>query len=90
MMATLAGDDNDGSDPAIFLFDFAAAFPSISQRFLLEVLRFVGFPASAFRLTTALYFEHVGRPTLFGAAGDIFPLLGASAKGARPRYCSSW
>ena len=81
MQAALAGKDSDGSDPAIFLFDFAAAFPSISQRFLLEVLRFVGFPDSALRLIEALYFDHVGCPTLAGAEGDVFPLSAGIRQG---------
>ena len=40
-------------DPAIFLFYFSAAFPSIHQTFLLAALEHIGLPPSA--LTAVLY-----------------------------------
>ena len=40
---------------AIVLFDFKAAFPSISHTYLLKVLRHIGMPSHAMNLVEALY-----------------------------------
>ena len=42
-------------EAAIFLFDFAAAFPSVSQDFLLRALSHIGLPAGALHAVRALY-----------------------------------
>ena len=42
-------------DPAIFLFDFSAAFPSIHQTFLLAALEHIGLPPPALAVVRALY-----------------------------------
>jgi hypothetical protein len=81
MHATLAGDDEDGSDPGVLLFDFAAAFPSISQQFLAEVLSFVGFPPCSLHLVAALYYQHMGTPTLSGTTSAAFPLSAGIRQG---------
>ena len=43
--------------PLLVLFDFAAAFPSISHRFLFTVLRWLKVPAGLMRLLEAFYTE---------------------------------
>ena len=45
------------SDGAVILLDFAAAFPSISQKFLRKALAHIGMPPSALRLLDALYYK---------------------------------
>jgi hypothetical protein len=42
-------------DPAIFLFDFAAAFPSVHQTYLIRALQHIGLPPSAIAVVRALY-----------------------------------
>ena len=42
-------------DPAILLFDFAAAFPSVHQTFLLRALEHIGLPPGALSVIKALY-----------------------------------
>ena len=54
----------------LFLFDFEAAFPSISQTFMFRMLEYIGVPAGALTLVRALYHENqctlkVGR-TIWG------------------------
>jgi hypothetical protein len=59
-------------DPAIMLFDFSAAFPSISQEFLFRTLENLGLPRAAVQLVKSLYFNHKGFPVLEGARGTGF------------------
>ena len=40
---------------AVFLFDFSAAFPSVSQCYLYRTLTHVGVPSSALNVVKALY-----------------------------------
>ena len=42
---------------AIILFDFEAAFPSISQSFLLDMLQRVGLPEEVLQVVRALYWQ---------------------------------
>ena len=42
-------------DPVIFLFDFAAAFPSVHQTFLVAALQRVGLPMAAITVVRSLY-----------------------------------
>ena len=65
------------SSAAIVLYDFAAAFPSISQQFLFCCLEKLGFPPGAVRFVRSLYCQHRGIPTLDGArGGDILLTAG--------------
>lgn len=59
-------------NPAIMLFDFSAAFPSISQEFLFRTLENLGLPRAAVQLVKSLYFNHKGFPVLEGARGTGF------------------
>ena len=67
--------------PATVLFDFSAAFPSISQKFLFRILEKLGFPRSAVRLIRSLYHEHRGQPVLEGSRGDYFDLTAGIRQG---------
>ena len=42
-------------EPAILLFDIAAAFPSLSQRFMQAVLAHIGLPRAALQVVASLY-----------------------------------
>ena len=44
-----------GENGGIILFDFASAFPSISQQFMLAWMKQIGMPESALNVMTALY-----------------------------------
>ena len=46
-----------GSKGAVVLFDFEAAFPSISQSFLLDMLQRVGLPSEVLQVVKALYWQ---------------------------------
>ncbi len=61
-------------DPAIVLFDFAAAFPCISQEFIISMLDQLGLPQEAIRLVRSLYHHHEGRVTLEGSGGKTISL----------------
>ena len=50
--------------PALILFDFAAAFPSLSQEYLLQMLELFGLPRSVVRFARSLYYCHKGCPQL--------------------------
>ena len=45
------------SSGAIVLFDFKAAFPSLSIDYMMAMLEMIGLPSAARNLITALYFE---------------------------------
>ena len=45
----------EGPNGAIIIFDFAAAFPSVSQEYLMETLRHIGLPPNALNFVGALY-----------------------------------
>jgi exonuclease III len=60
--------------PATVLYDFSAAFPSLSQGFLIRTLENLGLPQPAVQLVKALYYEHKGVPSLAGSRGDSFHL----------------
>ena len=47
----------DHPNAALLLFDFAAAFPSVSQKFILATLRHLGLPPSVLGLVTSLYHD---------------------------------
>ncbi len=55
------------ADPAIMLFDFAAASPSISQEFILSMLEQLRLPAPAVHLVRSLYQQHKGRMHVVGS-----------------------
>ena len=66
---------------ALILFDFAAAFPSISQEYIFEALQHLGVPEAAQRLVKSLYYEHYGTPTLEGQVGQPIPLTAGLRQG---------
>ena len=45
------------SSGAIVLFDFKAAFPSLSIDYMMAMLELIGLPSAARNLIAALYFE---------------------------------
>ena len=45
------------SSGAIVLFDFKAAFPSLSIDYMMTMLELIGLPSAARNLISALYFE---------------------------------
>ena len=53
-------------EAVIVLFDFSAAFPSVSRRYLLTMARAAGFPAMAMEVLGALYHQTVGQLLLHG------------------------
>jgi hypothetical protein len=55
---------------ALLLFDFKAAFPSLSQDYMMKVLRHLGAPEAVLHMIGALY--HNGRCEL-ALAGKLFP-----------------
>ena len=59
-------------DGAILLFDFRAAFPSVSRDFLMASLERAGFPPSALAVVRALYLNTTAHVVLHGALhGEI-------------------
>jgi hypothetical protein len=69
------------SEGAIFLLDFAAAFPSVSQQFLRAALRHVGFPPAALRFVDALYYKNGCRIQVKGSNFDGFAMTGGIRQG---------
>ncbi len=67
--------------PAIVLFDFAAAFQSLLQEFLLEMLELLPIRRHVARLARSLYFEHRGCPTLEGHRWDALELAAGIRQG---------
>ena len=59
---------------AILLFDFAAAFPSISQEFLRTTLEYVGVPNDIRNVVDALYFDNDCEISLGGQKWEGFTL----------------
>ena len=59
---------------AIVLFDFAAAFPSISHEFMFEVLESVGVPRKLLNLIKAMYDNVRCSFTINGGKQDGFSL----------------
>ena len=55
---------------AIVLFDFQAAFPSVSHEFIFRTLRHIGLPPEALQLVTSLYDQN---KCLVSALGGLFP-----------------
>ena len=66
---------------AIILFDFAAAFPSISQEFLLHTLEFIGFPRHALHLIRAVYHKSACILRLAGHTLDGFSMTAGVRQG---------
>jgi hypothetical protein len=61
-------------DGAAILFDFSAAFPSISHDFLHAVLAHIGFPPAALALIRALYHQTSAQLQHAGLRGEHFPI----------------
>jgi hypothetical protein len=55
---------------AIVLFDFRAAFPSVSHTYIMKVLHHLGFPKTALALVTALYNQN---RCLISCHGSLYP-----------------
>ena len=64
----------------LILFDFAAAFPSISHVFMHRVLSHIGLPEHVHRVVQALYYENACCVCIKGVCFRDSRLLGASAK----------
>ena len=56
----------------IILFDFRAAFPSLSHHFLFRVIRALGLPAHAIHFLEALYNDNKCTLTVGGCLHDGF------------------
>jgi hypothetical protein len=67
---------------ALILFDFKAAFPSVSHPFLHQCLSFLGLPSSALNFIRALYHENICNIRL---KGQDFP--GFESKGGVRQGC---
>ena len=67
--------------PAIVLYDFPAAFPSISQEFLFRTLSNLGFPSHVIQFVKSLYYENQGVPTQEGVRGESFRLTAGIRQG---------
>ena len=68
-------------EPATFLFDFSAAFPSISQDYLLVALRHIGLPPEALSAVRALYDNNRCRLAFAGALWGSFDLTSGIRQG---------
>ena len=66
---------------ACILFDFASAFPSVSQDYLLKNLTSIGAPPNAINLISALYDNSYCRIQLNGEVGDPFSLKAGVRQG---------
>ena len=66
---------------ACVLLDFASAFPSISQAYMMEVLSSIGVPSSALNFIASLYDESYCRIQLNGSMGDAFYLKAGVRQG---------
>ncbi len=76
-------------DGAAILFDFTAAFPSISHDFLHAVLAHIGFPPAALALIRALYHQTSAQLQHEGLWGEHFPITQEFARTARSLRCCS-
>eukprot|EP00959_Pyramimonas_sp_CCMP1952_P109353 2287323-Pyramimonas_sp.AAC.1 len=61
MLATL-----EEQDAAIILFDFTAAFPSVSRKYIMEMACAAGFPPAAMGVLASLYHNTFGILLLHG------------------------
>ena len=59
---------------AIILFDFKAAFPSLSIEFLMAALEMIGMPTATRNMALALYHGQACRISLAGTTFDGFPI----------------
>ena len=69
------------SSGAIVLFDFAAAFPSLSTDFVLSALEHMGVPTEARRLVRSLYHDQTCRISLAGSTYDGFRITSGIRQG---------
>ncbi len=65
----------------LVLFDFAAAFPSISHEFMHAVLSYIGLPAVVHRVVYALYFENSCCVSVKGQVFEGFMLTSGVRQG---------
>ena len=66
---------------ACVLFDFASAFPSISQEYMHKTLRAIGLPSSALHLITALYDQSYCQIVHNGGVGTPFHIRAGVRQG---------
>ena len=66
--AALAAMECEGA--VIVLFDFTAAFPSISRKFMMRMAQAAGFPEEAMKVLTSLYHLTVGKLLFRGRLHD--------------------
>ena len=76
LAASLSGDF-----PAAVFFDFEAAFPSVSQEFLLHVLSSRGWPSWCIRFVRAIYWNNRCRISVGGSTFDGFELTAGVRQG---------
>ena len=69
------------SEGATMLLDFAAAFPSVSQQFLKQALKFLGFPPAALNLLEALYYKNSCQIVVMGRSFPGFPMAAGIRQG---------
>ena len=70
-----------GNSGACILFDFASAFPSISQDYLMTVLARIGIPREECNLIDALYDNSFCSISHNGASGETFQLKAGVRQG---------
>jgi len=64
----------EGKDPGAIFFDFKAAFPSVSHRFLITVLERIGIPPTILNFIRAIYDDNIGIVTVKGRPFGHFRL----------------
>ena len=71
----------DSADSAAVFLDFAAAFPSISQEYVMQVLQHIGMPTNALNAFRMLYDTSSCRIALKGATFDGFLMTSGVRQG---------
>ena len=73
---------------ALVLFDFAAAFPSMSQTYMLTVLKHLGLPAASMHFLEALYDNKKCVISCKGCIYEGFPMTAGIRQGCLYHHCS--
>ena len=77
----------DHPDGAMILFDFKAAFPSVSHAFLLRCLGYIGLPREAINFVSAMYSHNRCKVRVQGGDFPGFHMEGGLGRDARfPRF----
>ena len=66
---------------ALILFDFEAAFPSVSQSFMMEMLNLIGLPGNIVKVVSALYHKCSCLTKIDGSSFDGFEMTSGVRQG---------